>query len=217
MAEQQHDGNAGASARREHDRRKARREAEVRRRHPRVGGLILAAQGEPQHVRRWAHGAGGEELVAEALAKRCGPHVRVLHDRAMPRSRANIDHLAVAPTGVWVVDTKRYAGKIRVVKPLLGTARLEIAGRDRTKLVDGLAKQVEAVAQLVAELAPGTPVHGAFCFVEGDLPLLGTPEIRGFPLLHRKLLAKRLNADGPLAPEAVAAVADALAARLKPA
>lgn len=182
-----------------------------------MGGLILAAQDEPQHVRRWAHGAGGEELVAEVLAKRCGPNVRVLHDRAMPRSRANIDHLAVAPTGVWVVDTKRYAGKVRVVKPLLGTARLEIAGRDRTKLVDGLAKQVEAVARLVADVAPGTPVHGAFCFVEADLPLLGTPEIRGFPLLHRKLLAKRLNAGGPLTPAAVAALADALAARLKPA
>jgi len=36
---------------------------------------------------------------------------------------------------------------------------------------------------------PDGRVHGAFCFVEGDLPLLGTPEIRGFPLLHRRLLA----------------------------
>jgi hypothetical protein len=54
------------------------------------------------------------------------------------------------------VDTKRYKGKIKVAKPLLGSARLEIAGRDRTKLVDGLAKQVEAVAGLVAEIAPGT-------------------------------------------------------------
>jgi hypothetical protein len=60
-------------------------------------------------------------------------------------------------------------------------------------------------------------VHGAFCFVEGELPLIGTPEIRGFPLLHRKLLARRLDAKGPLTPQAVAATADALAARLKPA
>jgi hypothetical protein len=95
--------------------------------------------------------------VAAALAQRCGPHVRVLHDRSMPRSRANIDHVAVAPTGVWVVDTKRYTGKSKVAKPLLGPARLEIAGRDRTKLVDGLAKQVEAVTGLVAEIALGTP------------------------------------------------------------
>ncbi len=60
-------------------------------------------------------------------------------------------------------------------------------------------------------------MQGAFCFVEGELPLLGTPEIRGFPLLHRRLLAKRLNAAGPLAADTVAALADALAARLNPA
>jgi hypothetical protein len=141
-----------------------------------------------RHPRRWVHGAAGEELVAAALAQRCDPHVRVLHDRSMPRSRANIDHVAIAPTGVWVVDTKRYTGRIEVVKPLLGRARLEVAGRDRTKLVDGLAKQVEAVAGLVDEIAPGTAVHGAF-----------------------------LNAAGPMRPDAIAALADALGARLKPA
>jgi hypothetical protein len=209
------EGTAGASARREHDRRKQRREEAVRRRHPHIGGLFLAFGDKPE--RRWAHGAGGEELVAEALDKRLATDVAVLHDRGMPRSRANIDHLAVAPSGVWVVDTKRYKGKIKVAKPLFGTAKLEIDGRDRTKLVDGLAKQVDAVAAAVAELAPGTPVHGAFCFVEGELPLLGTPEIRGFPLVHRRLLAKRLNATGPLTAGAIAALATALADRFPPA
>jgi nuclease-like protein len=204
-------GTAGASARREHDRRKARREESVRRRHPRTAKLRLALQDAPEE--RWAHGAGGEELVAEALAKRCGPEVVVLHDRALPRSRANIDHLAVAPSGVWVIDAKRYAGKIKVAKPLFGAATLEIGGRDRTKLVDGLAKQVEIVAAALTELAPETAVHGAFCFVEGELPLFGTPEIRGFPLLHRRLLAKRLNARGALSGEAVSALAEALADR----
>jgi hypothetical protein len=203
-------GTAGASARREHDRRQARREEQTRRRHPRVGKLLLAIQEAPQHETRWAHGAEGEELVAEALAKRCGPDVVALHDRRLPGTRANIDHLVVAPSGVWVIDTKRYKGEIRVEKPLLGAAKLTIAGRDRTKLVDGLAKQVAAVRDAVAETAPGTPVHGAFCFVEGDLPLLGTPQIKGFELLHRRLLAKRLNTTGPLEAASVARIAAAL-------
>src|SRR4051812_39479759 len=99
-------GTAGGSARREHDRRKARREADLRARRPRIGGLLLAFDDAPE--RRWAHGAQGEELVAEALANRGAPSVAVLHDRRMPRSRANIDHLVVAPSGIWVVDTKRY-------------------------------------------------------------------------------------------------------------
>jgi Nuclease-related domain len=210
-------GNAGASARREHDRRKARREEAVLRRHPRLGKLVLAVQDAPQPERRWAHGAGGEKLVAAALEKRCGPDVVALHDRRLPRTSANIDHLVVAPSGVWVVDAKRYAGKIRVERPLFGAAKLTIAGRDRTKLVEGLAKQVAAVQAAVAELASGPPVHGAFCFVEGELPLLGTQQIKGFELLHRRALAKRVNADGPLDAAAVAAIAAALADRFPPA
>lgn len=79
------DGQAGASARREGERRKAKREAAVRERHPRMGGVILALQDAPQHERSWARGAGGEELVEEALKKHC-PHVQVLHDRRIPGS-----------------------------------------------------------------------------------------------------------------------------------
>lgn len=33
-----------------------------------------------------------------------------MHDRRIPRSRANIDHIVVTPGGVWVIDTKRRVG-----------------------------------------------------------------------------------------------------------
>ena len=36
--------------------------------------------------------------------------IRLLHDRRMPRSRANIDHLVVTPTGVYVIDAIKYGG-----------------------------------------------------------------------------------------------------------
>ena len=36
----------------------------------------------------------------------------VLHDRAVPGGRANIDHIAVVPSGVWVIDTKHYRGRL---------------------------------------------------------------------------------------------------------
>jgi hypothetical protein len=51
-------------------------------------------------------------------------------DRRIRRSRANIDHIAVASSGIWVIDAKRYNGKVEVRKPLLGTPKLIIAGRD---------------------------------------------------------------------------------------
>jgi hypothetical protein len=179
--------------------------------------VLLALKEPPAHERRWAHGAGGEEMVAAALDARCRPEVAVLHDRRTPGARANIDHIAVGPSGVWVVDTKRYKGKIQVAKPLFGPAKLKIAGRDQTKLVAGLIRQVELVAPAVGGVLTDVPVRGAFCFVEGDLPLLGTPSVDGILLLHRRSLAKRLNADGPLTVEDSATVIAALAERFPPA
>jgi hypothetical protein len=143
-------------------------------------------------------------MVAEVLARRC-PEVPLLHDRRMPRSRANIDHIAVAASGVYVIDAKRYRGKIEVRRPLFGPLKLEIAGRDQTKLVDGLAKQVVAIEATLAELAPEVPVHGCFCFVapegflaDSGLPLLSTLEVNGYRLFYPRRLAKCLNNSGPL-------------------
>lgn len=205
-------GRAGASAQREHQRRKAHREAGVRERHPRLGGVILALKDAPRHETSWSRGAGGEQLVEQTLTRRC-PHVTVLHDRAIPGSRANIDHIAVTPTGVWVIDTKCYKGKVQITKPLFGMPALKIAGRDKTRLVDGLAKQVDLVSIAVAGLDLQVPVHGCFCFVDSELPLLGTPSIHGFTIFGRKSLAKQLNATGALPADRTAMLAAALAER----
>jgi hypothetical protein len=201
-------GEAGASARREHARRRARRQARTRAKHPRLGGLLLALAQAPRHERSWQSGALGEEEVAAVLEERCGEAVFFLHDRRLPGSRSNIDHLAVASSGIWVIDAKRYRGKVEVRKPLFGQAELRIAGRDRSKLADGLARQVAAVEAAVAGAAP---VHGAFCLVEAELPLIGTLSFRGFSLLYRKKLAKRLDASGPLPPERIPKLAASLA------
>lgn len=136
-----------------------------------------------------------------------------MHDRRIPRTRANIDHLAVAPSGVWVIDAKRYTGKISVSKPLFGAEKLTIGGRDRTKLVDGCDKQVALVAAAVADEWGEVPVHGALCFVDGDLPALGTLRMRGHVLVHPRGLAKRLNAKGTLAPEHIRSLAALLGSR----
>jgi hypothetical protein len=99
---------------------------------------------------------------------------------------------------VWVIDTKRYKGKVAVRRPLFGKAKLTIAGRDRSKLMDGLDKQVALVRAALESIDREVPVYGALCMVHAELPLLSTPKFRGYPLLHRRALAKRLNATGPL-------------------
>jgi nuclease-like protein len=216
-------GTPGASGRREHERRRERREDQTRKRHPRLGNLLLKLQDAPEHEKAWATGAGGEAALAASLAHRC-PEAIVLHDRRLPGTRANIDHLAIGPSGVYVIDAKRYKGKIEVRKPFFGEAKLFIRGRDKTKLVEGLERQVEAVRLMLNSSELQVPVYGCFCFVnpEGQsggtkLPLLRTLHINGYPLLFPRKLAKLLKQPGGLDPAQMRPLAEMLAERLPPA
>lgn len=208
-------GRAGESARREHDRRVQRREQEIRRRHPRIGGLILALSEEPASTRVWSQGAAGEEAVGQVLDDLAPGHLVALHDRRMRDgdgrlSRANIDHLAVTARGVWVVDAKTHHGGLEVRRSggLFGPRRerLFIRGRDQTDLVLGLAKQVAVVRTQLAAAGRELPVRGALCFVGTELPVFGET-IGDVPLVGRRGLAKLLKRSGPLAPDERARVA----------
>lgn len=101
----------------------------------------------------------------------------------------------------------------RWLKPLFGKATLKVAGRDQTKLADGLAKQVALVAAAVADIELDIPVHGCFCFVHTELPLLGTPTINGLSIFGRRGLAKQLNMAGELSAERARMVAAAIGER----
>lgn len=215
---------AGASARREYERRRADREARVRERFGALGGVVLALSDEPQHQRAWARGAEGEAALARNLERWAADHgVVLLHDRRMPRGRGNIDHLAVGPTGVKVIDAKRYRGRIDVeCRGGLLRARTEhliVGGRDRTKLVDGVIAQAEAVRQILAKGPHATaPVQAVLCFVDGDWPLLRRFEVRGVPVLPPRRVSKLCAADGPLdAATTVTQIAETLAMHFPPA
>ena len=68
-------GTAGASARREFERRKAAREERIRAKHPKLGGLILAVSDDPQSTTAWNTGALGEEKLGGGLGPpRLGDH-----------------------------------------------------------------------------------------------------------------------------------------------
>jgi Nuclease-related domain len=173
--------------------------------------------------RHWATGARGEEMLGESLTRRCSD-ILLLHDRRIPRSRANIDHIAVTTNGVFVIDAKRYRGRIKVRAPLFGKAKLMIAGRDRTKLVEGLAKQVAVVGAALADATSEVPVHGCFCFLapegflaDSGLPLLRTLKIDGYPLYSPRRLAKHLKRPGPMTPEQAGRIYAELARHLPPA
>jgi hypothetical protein len=114
---------------------------------------------------------------------------------------------------VWVIDTKRYKSKVAVRQPLFGRVKLIVAGRDKAKLVEGLAQQTGAVRVIVEQVAPEAPAHGAFCFVDADLPLLSRCVSADSPYWRRRAVARPLNKSGPLPTVHARRLAGQLAAR----
>jgi hypothetical protein len=199
-------GTPGASARREFDRRQSKREQRIRSKHPKLGGLILALSDDPQSTKSWDVGAVGEERVGTRLNELASESLLVLHDRRIPGSRANIDHIAVTATGVYVIDPKRYKGRpSRKIEGGLLRPRVEkllVGSRDCTKLVDGVLRQVDVVRGVVGD---EVPVRGVLCFVDADWPLIGGSfTTRDVESLWPRKLYPKLQADGPLTVDAIA-------------
>jgi hypothetical protein len=110
---------------------------------------------------RWARGAAGELATAELLRRLPARRWVVLHDLALPGSHANVDHLVIGPTGVWVVDTKAYRARMRARwgRVLVGGVPLSTAAvRWEARVVSDLLG-VEA-RPVIAVHASGMPRRG---------------------------------------------------------
>ena len=206
-------GSPGASARTEFERR---RENDDRRRKE-VFGRFLAPVvkvviGEPLSTIAWNRGGRGEEGVGTYLSKAVGDIALVLHDRAIPGTRANIDHIAVAPSGVWVIDAKRYAG--RVQRRDLGgwftpCPALFVNGHDRTKLVPAVVRRKARVEQVAGT---GVPMHGVLCFADAEWGLLSRPfTVDDVIITWPRRLAGSLRKPGPLNATSIRALATQIA------
>jgi hypothetical protein len=190
-------GTPGSSAQREYERRVAKREARAKERFGRrLGGFLVAVTDEPQSTRAWAKGARGERKLAEALEG--ATDTIVLSDRRVPGTRGNIDHLLIAPAGVFVVDAKRYKGSLRIrdVGGFFRTDnRLYVGGRDCSHLADNMGWQVQAVETLLASVEVAMPVTPVLCFIDAEWPLLFPPDsFRGVLLEDPRSLRKRIAA-----------------------
>jgi hypothetical protein len=103
----------------------------------------------PASTIAWRTGAAGEERTGELLLPLEAAGFCVLHDRAIPRSRANIDHIVVGPPGVFIVETKNYERKL--------------SRRRKEQFADQAKREALAVAAVVAplEVTPLVCVHHA--------------------------------------------------------
>ena len=62
--------------------------------------------------RAWRRGYEGERVIGELLESDLSDKFHVFNDLHFPGLRANIDHIVVGPTGVFVLDTKNWRGVV---------------------------------------------------------------------------------------------------------
>ena len=200
----------------------AAKRARIKAKRPVIGRLASLVTPRPvitpesQSTKAWAIGAVGEQRVGEALRSCEGVHV--LHDRLMPHSRANIDHIAVAPSGVYVIDAKRYEGNVEardVGDWRSQDVRLYVNGRDRTKLIDAMAAQVEAVRNAIPA-GSVVPIHPVLCFVDGTWPMFRRRplSIRGVTIIWPDGLANLVTTEVEAPLHAPRVIAQQIAATL---
>lgn len=214
-------GTAGRSARDRYDRLMAKRETELEGRWgKRVGGWINRFAAEPQSIAAWGIGAKGEELLANALL--AVPGLIVLHDRRVQGTKGNIDHIVIAPAGVFVVDAKHYQGMIELRNYgwfLRPDWRLTVGRRDKSKLARDMGWQVDAVTAALTEAGvdPVPVIQPVLCFIDGSWPFFGAPDsFEGVLLESERSLVKRLVEPVRLHPAAIESIARAIATAIPP-
>lgn len=118
---------------------------------------------------KWRRGAEGERRTAQLLAPLRHVGWTVLHDRRVPGSAANVDHLVVGPSGVWVVDSKSWRGRVKV----LGDGRLWYGRR----CLDGDLRILRWAANVIGRTLDGhgpaaepLHVHPVLCIHGARLP-----------------------------------------------
>ena len=211
-------GVAGRSALAEYDRRFAKRETAITERWGTgfAAKVVRALSTEPQSTRAWAIGAAGEAKLARELASVQG--LQVLNDRRVHGTKGNLDHIVIAPAGVFVVDAKNHKGKVELRNRgwfLRPDYRLTVGGRDCSAMADKMTWQVEAVTAAFTGADPMPPVTPVLCFLEADWPLIGAPdEFRGVRLESHRSLKRLLVAKTVLDSAQIAELAAVLAVAL---
>lgn len=211
-------GVPGASAQRVYEQRRHARDKRTQRQWGPLSGLVAAVSSEPAHQVNWARGAHAEREIARRLERQTADRAILLHDRRKPGSTANIDHIAISSAGVFVIDAKRYKGKIATTRTggLLrpSQSHLIIAGRDRSALLEAVLEQARLVERLLATNDFGrVPVWPIMCFLDAEMRLF-TRAARGVALCGPNRAARLINAEGPIESEAGIRIARILAERL---
>jgi Nuclease-related domain len=183
---------------------------------PRAGlvGLVVAALvgwrlrfRRSEQARTWQRGAQGERNTARLLGRLARDGFVVFHDLAVPGSPANVDHLVIGPSGVFVIDSKQWTGSVH--QGADGLAWHNHYRLDRT--LQTVRWEAETLGRLLGTRAtPLLCVHGAH--VHG-----GGLHAQGVAIVPAHLLRSALGQDRVVSDADVAVLAATVTTRLRPA
>ena len=91
--------------------------------------------------RMWRRGYEGERVVGELLEDSLSDKYHVFNDVKFPGRKANIDHIVVGPSGIFVLDTKNWRGTVAWAEDgetLLWNGEPEKKGTAKVILADAL-------------------------------------------------------------------------------
>jgi hypothetical protein len=183
---------------------------------PRAGllGLAVAALvgwrlrfGPSEQARTWQRGAQGERRTARLLDRLTHDGYVVFHDQAVPDSPANVDHLVIGPSGVFVIDSKQWAGSVQQ-----GTDGLVWHNHYR---LDRTLETVRWEAETIGRLL-GTRIAALLC-VHGAHVHGGGLEAQGVAIVPAYLLRSALGYDQVLSDVDVELLATTALTSLRPA
>lgn len=160
--------------------------------------LIIASEawGSSEDVVALRRDAVSERSTAEILQRLGRDGWAALHDRRFPRSTRNVDHIAVGPTGIAVIESRSWTGRVVVTR-----RRIRHNGHRVEGLVGQLQDEIAAVELLLADLEP-VPVFAVVCVhgahVEHRRGLIGVLRRRkatpgGVEVCSRRRLRKLLR------------------------
>jgi hypothetical protein len=173
-----------------------------------LGGLAAVAAGwglrfrpSPDAV-AWQRGATGERRTARLLDPLERQGWAVLHDLAVPDSRANLDHLVIGPGGVFVIDSKQYRGHLQ----LDSSGRLWHSRYPLAPALGAVSFEADRTAQVLTDpdvvVVPIVAVHGV------RVPW-GKVVVEGVPVVPAGRLPSMLRQlPAVLGPERVAVLAN---------
>jgi hypothetical protein len=158
-------------------------------------------------ARSWQRGAAGERRTARLL-RRLARDGFVFHDLAAPgNSRANVDHLVIGPSGVFVIDSKQWTGE--VLQGADGLVWHNHYPLDRTLAM--VRWEAEAVSRVL-----GTRVHALLCVHGAHVDGSGL-HAQGVAIVPASRLRAALGVDQVLSDNDVELLAHAVRIRLRPA